>query len=80
MDGSQPCAHVDPEIFFPAPSDRPGIARAKAICNTCNFVEECLASAVWEPKLEGIWGGTTSRQRETMRTRLRKMGKGKIRV
>jgi WhiB family redox-sensing transcriptional regulator len=80
MDGSQPCAQVDPEIFFPDPSDRAGIARAKEICNTCNFIEECLASAVWEPKLEGIWGGTTPRQRETIRTRLRKLGKDKTKV
>jgi len=80
MDGSQPCAKVDPEIFFPASIDRAGIARAKAICDTCNFIEECLSSVIWEPNVEGIWGGTTPRQRETMRTRLRKLGKGKTRV
>jgi len=78
MDGSQPCAQVDPEIFFPAPSDRAGINRAKEICNRCQFIEECLTSVLWEPSIEGIWGGTTTRQRENLRTRLRKAGRAKI--
>jgi len=73
FDGTQPCAQTDPEIFFPHPSDRQGIANAKAICNTCPFVEACLKYAVNEPSLQGIWGATTQRQRETIRTRLRKM-------
>ena len=72
FDGSQPCAKTDPEIFFPHPSDRKGIVAAKAICNACPFVEPCLRYAIGEPSLQGIWGATTQRQRETLRSKLRK--------
>ena len=73
FDGTQPCAQMDPEIFFPHPSDREGIANAKTICNTCEFVDACLKYAVNEPSIQGIWGATTQRQRETIRAKLRRM-------
>jgi len=73
FDGSQLCAQTDPEIFFPHPSDRAGIAAAKEICNQCPFIELCLKYALSEPSIQGIWGGTTQRQRETLRSKLRKM-------
>jgi len=74
FDGSQPCSKTDPEMFFPHPSDRVGIAAAKEVCNTCPFITSCLKYAVGEAGLQGIWGGTTQRQRETIRTRMRKAG------
>lgn len=73
FDGSQLCAKVDPEIFFPHPTDRAGIKNAKDICNQCNFTTRCLEYALWEPSLDGIWGGTTPRQRESLRTRARRV-------
>jgi WhiB family redox-sensing transcriptional regulator len=73
FDGTQLCAKVDPEVFFPESSDRASVEAAKAICNKCHFIEPCLKSVIWEPSVEGIWGGTTPRQRETMRSRLRRM-------
>lgn len=72
FNGTQPCASTDPEIFFPHPSDKDGIAAAKAICNSCEFIDACLIYAVAEPSIQGIWGATTQRQRESMRTRKRK--------
>jgi WhiB family redox-sensing transcriptional regulator len=80
MNEHLPCTKVDPEIFFPESFDKKGIALAKSICDTCNVVAECIASVLWDPKIDGIWGGTTPRQRETMRTNLRKLGKGKTKV
>ena len=73
FDGTQLCAKVDPDIFFPNPSDRAGFMTAKNICSKCHFVSECLDYALWaEPRLEGVWGGTSPRQRETLRTQARR--------
>ena len=72
FDGTQLCGQVNPEIFFPHPKDVVGIRNAKKICSECKFSIECLEYALWEPSLEGIWGGTTPRQRESLRTRARR--------
>jgi len=72
FDGTQACAKLDTDLFFPETDDRAGIKLAKEICNTCNQIDKCLKYAVWRPDLEGIWGGTTQRQRETLRSRLRR--------
>lgn len=72
FDGTQLCRQVNPEIFFPNPQDRRATAMAKEICNQCQFQVPCLEYAMWEPSLDGVWGGTTPRQRESMRTRYRK--------
>jgi len=72
FDGTQACADEDPDTFFPAPSDRWGIQDAKNICASCEFIDPCFAYAVKEPSLQGIWGGTTQRQRESFRGRARR--------
>jgi WhiB family redox-sensing transcriptional regulator len=74
FDGTQACAKVDPEIFFPSPADRKAIVAAKEVCSSCKFINPCLDQALWETDLDGIWGGTTPRQRQTMRTTLRRRG------
>jgi WhiB family redox-sensing transcriptional regulator len=41
-------------------------APAKAVCRTCLVAAQCLEWALGEgSKLEGIWGGTTTRERRT---------------
>lgn len=40
---------------------------AKAVCNSCPVVEECLAEALANPWMLGIWGGTSERQRLAIR-------------
>lgn len=72
FDGTQPCADIDPDIFFPHPADKEGLQVAKDICNSCQFVDPCFAYAVKEPSLQGIWGATTQRQRESFRGRARR--------
>lgn len=72
FDGSQACNGLDVNIFFPDPKDRMGIAQAKKVCNECVLRSTCLEFALPQPGLDGIWGGTTPRQRETLRTKYRK--------
>ena len=64
------CPQVDPELFFPAKQgDSP--RAAKSICATCPVRQECLDQALADPSLEGIWGGTTFRERQIIRTQQR---------
>ena len=60
-----------PDLWFVAPSDRHGIAAAKAICRRCPVAAECLAEAMADPSIVGVWGGTTEKQRKKMRAKLR---------
>jgi WhiB family redox-sensing transcriptional regulator len=58
------CQSVDPEVFFPAPSE-PADA-AIALCRTCPVQGSCLAWALQAGDLHGVWGGTTARERRAM--------------
>lgn len=63
------CAHVDPGLWFP---DKGGDSRpAKRLCMTaCPVQPECLTYALHHPDdLDGVWGGTTRRERHRIRTR-----------
>lgn len=72
-DGSQPCAHADPETFFPTSSGRGHTVElaslpAIRLCRRCPFIRACLGYALSHDVL-GVWGGTTERQREELRQR-----------
>lgn len=58
------CQDVDPETFFPPPSE-PADA-AVALCRTCPVQGSCLAWALQAGDLHGVWGGTTARERRAM--------------
>src|SRR5690349_14973742 len=58
------CQAVDPETFFPAPSE-PADA-AVALCRTCDVQGACLAWALEVGDCHGVWGGTTARERRAM--------------
>jgi len=68
FDGTQICLQVDPEAFFPDTNDRLAIKMAKEICMGCHFRIPCLEYAVSNPDFIGIWGGTTPRQRQEIRS------------
>jgi len=70
FDGSQPCAQVDPEIFFAEVADRETIRQAVGVCRSCSFTTPCLEYALQEP-LAGIWGGTTEVERKRLRRKVR---------
>lgn len=69
------CAQTDPEIFFP---DKGGSTReAKGVCARCPVAAECLDYALSDeqtsytsPFYFGIWGGTSERERRTIRKQL----------
>jgi len=58
------CRSVDPETFFPAPSE-PAEA-AVALCRSCVVQGACLAWALEAGDCHGVWGATTPRERRAM--------------
>jgi WhiB family transcriptional regulator, redox-sensing transcriptional regulator len=68
------CRHEDPELFFPISDGAEHlVAAAKAVCHACSVRASCLAFAV-ETRQDGIWGGTTSGERHTMRQQVARRG------
>ena len=56
------CAGRTDVEFFPAHGARP--VAAKALCASCPVKEPCAAYAV-EHGCDGVWGGTTARERRS---------------
>lgn len=62
---SAACAGADPEAWFPAAQGAYPNPRVTAICRECPVRRSCLATAVvWS--VDGIWAGTTSRERHRL--------------
>ncbi|QFP94839.1 WhiB family transcription factor [Mycobacterium phage Marshawn] len=60
------CVQTDPHLFFPQKGK--GARDAKRICARCPVVDECLDRAMaFGVEVEGIWGGTTQRDRRAMK-------------
>lgn len=64
------CRGLDPAIFYP-PTDEEG-TEAKAVCAACAVREACLEFALETREAEGIWGGTTGRERRRILRQRRK--------
>jgi WhiB family redox-sensing transcriptional regulator len=58
------CAGVDPDLFFPSKGEASDAA--KALCAGCPVKGECLAFAL-DHHCQGIWGGTSERERARLR-------------
>ena len=58
------CRGMDPAIFFPSASSTADAARE--VCSECPAREPCLQYAL-EEDVEGVWAGTSKRQRRAMR-------------
>lgn len=59
------CLGANPDVFFP---DRgTPLKAAKAICNDCVVQEDCLEYALENGEKFGVWGGTSERQRRSIR-------------
>lgn len=56
------CRHEDTATFFSK-----SVKRAKELCSVCPVRAECLAFAMADPEMVGVFGGTTEREREAMR-------------
>jgi hypothetical protein len=63
-----PCQTVDPELFFPDPTDVIGIKKAKTLCDNCDqkIKTKCLSFALSNKIRYGVWGGLTSDEREKL--------------
>jgi hypothetical protein len=71
MDTSQAnCLNApNPDIFFPDDEekhDKNLILLAKRFCGECLIREQCLAVAMDNLELEGVWGGTTKYERRNV--------------
>ena len=62
MDLALCAVEADPEIFFPKSNG--GAKKAKAVCNRCAVVAECLAFAQKNGIIEGVWGGLSETERQ----------------
>ncbi|HUP68493.1 MAG TPA: WhiB family transcriptional regulator [Acidimicrobiales bacterium] len=57
-----------PEVnFFPEKGEAEVVRAAQAVCRRCLAREECLAFAMSDSSIVGVWGGTTRSQRVAMR-------------
>ena len=62
------CSGYANTLFFPAAdAPRGAIEKAKAICSTCQVVEDCLEYALETNQRAGIWGGTGEEERKSLR-------------
>jgi WhiB family redox-sensing transcriptional regulator len=64
------CRGVDPGIFYPVTDE--DAEDAKAICAQCDVCELCLQWALDRREHEGVWGGTTERERRRIIRRRRR--------
>ena len=60
------CAQTDPDIFLP---EKGGSTKnAKRVCAACPVRQECLNFALTQEfNPDGIWGGTSVRERRALR-------------
>jgi WhiB family redox-sensing transcriptional regulator len=58
---------ADPDVFFPPDNDHEHLAPARSVCRACPVLGACLAEALGRTEIDGVWGGTTSAERRSMR-------------
>jgi WhiB family redox-sensing transcriptional regulator len=66
------CRGFDPNVFVPSVEKRDQVAEAVGICAGCEARTECLAEGLADPRLVGVWGGLTTRERQELRTAQRR--------
>ena len=59
------CAQTDADLWFPNYGEH--AVEAKTICRTCPLTDQCLEYALADTRLQGIWGGTSTKQRQRIR-------------
>lgn len=60
---------LDPDLWFPTPTDTDQAERAKAICQHCPVLDNCHTHVQTLPWVHGIWAATTQTERHTNRER-----------
>ena len=63
------CAGYPNTLFFPVGEDPDAFAveKAKAICSVCPVATDCLSYALETNQRSGIWGGTSEKERKSLR-------------
>ncbi|MGH8906204.1 MAG: WhiB family transcriptional regulator [Egibacteraceae bacterium] len=72
--GQAACLDEDPELFFPIGTTGPALAQAelaKAVCQRCPVIAQCLAWALATRQEAGVWGGLSEDERRDLRRRRR---------
>ncbi len=64
------CKGMDPDLFFPVRGETGN--EAKEVCRGCAVRKECLEWALEIEVKEGVWGGTTEKERRVMRREIRR--------
>lgn len=65
------CWGIETDFFFPDRNDiQEEHLKAKKICGGCVVKQECLTYAL-HYRVSGIWGGTSTKQREKIRKELK---------
>lgn len=64
---------MPPGLFYPERGENPG--PALAVCARCEVRTPCLMDALVRNEEEGIWGGTSGRQRKWMRHGMVRLGR-----
>ena len=59
------CRGQPAEVFFPAKGA--SLAPARELCAACPSRAPCLAYAMANPELVGVWAGTSARERRALR-------------
>lgn len=69
FDGSQACAEIGLEIFFPPPDGYGNVLsrEARKICASCDFLVPCGEWALHHAEPYGIYGGMTVADRHRIR-------------
>ena len=62
------CRGYEPALFFPERGDSAGMRWALGVCAGCDVRLSCLAEHILED--DGVFGGTSGRQRRLMRSRM----------
>ena len=63
------CSGYPNTLFFPAADgvDEGSIGKAKAVCAVCSVMDDCLQYALETNQRSGIWGGTSEKERKSLR-------------
>lgn len=63
------CSGYPNTLFFPSVerADEATVAKAKAVCSVCPVIENCLEYALETNQRSGIWGGTSEKERKSLR-------------
>jgi WhiB family redox-sensing transcriptional regulator len=64
------CRGMAPDLFFPERGE--DVRPALTVCAECPVRVDCLAYALDHCVRHGVWGGTTERDRQTLRRRRRR--------